>query len=115
VAAEAERGGVIGSWPRPLEKAHLMKRLMDQHELSIKQMRKYAGKPSRQQSMYVMQLGRRLDGPILEAVQLLLHALIYKNGHNDVTVYWSATQLGLATLGNGKAAVRQRIKDRTGL
>jgi hypothetical protein len=54
-------------------------------------MRNYAGKPSRQQSMYVMQLGRRLDGPILEAVQLLLHALIYENGHNDVTVYWSAT------------------------
>jgi hypothetical protein len=29
--------------------------------------------------------------------------------------YWSATQFGLATLGKGKAAVRQRIKDRTGL
>ena len=27
---------------------------------------------------------------------------------------WTATRLGLATLASGKAAVRQRIKDRTG-
>ncbi len=27
---------------------------------------------------------------------------------------WDATRLGLATLADGRAAVRQRIKDRTG-
>jgi hypothetical protein len=43
---------------KPLEKAHLMKWLMDQYELSIKEMRKYAGKPSRQQAMYVMRRTR---------------------------------------------------------
>jgi hypothetical protein len=34
---------------------------------------------------------------------------------SDSSNYWCATRLGLATLGSGKAAVRQRIKDRTGL
>jgi hypothetical protein len=58
--------------------------------------------------------------PIREATQLLEHAeLVYVRQvvefQDGSEVYWSATQLGLATLGNGKAAVRQRIKDRTGL
>jgi hypothetical protein len=57
----------------------------------------------------------------LEAMQLLTHAeLVYESRAvtwpriDDVT-YWRATRFGLATLANGKAAVRQRIKDRTGL
>jgi hypothetical protein len=63
----------------------------------------------------VRQLAKKLDAPILEAVQLLqLAELIYESQHTEVAAYWSATQLGLATLGSGKDAVRQRIKDRTG-
>jgi hypothetical protein len=100
---------------KPRGKGHLMQWLMDQHELSLKQLRKYAGKPSRQQAMYVMRLDKRLDAPILEAAQLLQHAeLIYESQHTEVAAYWSATRLGLATLASGKDAVRQRIKDRTG-
>jgi hypothetical protein len=38
-----------------------------------------------------------------------LAAVSYQNAE------WSATRLGLATLASGKAAVRQRIMDRTGL
>ncbi len=56
-------------------------------------------------------------GPILEAVQLLEHAeliLIY-DVTDSGTGSWSATRFGLATLAGGKDAVRQRIKDRTGL
>jgi hypothetical protein len=57
----------------------------------------------------------------LEAMQLLKHAdLVYESRAvtwpriDDVT-YWRATRFGLATLANGRAAVRQRIKDRTRL
>jgi hypothetical protein len=56
--------------------------------------------------------------PIMEAVQLLEHAeLVYVSSPTggDRVFKWSATRLGLATLANGKDAVRQRIKDRTGL
>ncbi|MBW0013605.1 hypothetical protein [Mycobacterium sp.] len=53
-------------------------------------------------------------------MQLLEHAeLVYLYLMWDYTTGanggWSATQLGLATLANGKDAVRQRIEDRTGL
>jgi hypothetical protein len=56
------------------------------------------------------------DAPILEAMQLLeLAALICLRFINDGGYkYWVETRLGLATLASGKAAVRQRIKDRTG-
>ena len=49
-------------------------------------------------------------------MQLLEHAeLVCVGDISDAgTRYWSATRLGLAILSNGKAAVRQRIKDRTG-
>lgn len=50
-----------------------------------------------------------LVGPILEAVQLLADITDYGDR------YWSATRFGVATLAEGKDAVRQRIKDRTGL
>lgn len=54
--------------------------------------------------------------PVREAVQLLEHAeLVYIGTTGRGTLYWTATRLGLAILANGKAAVRQRIKDRTGL
>lgn len=55
--------------------------------------------------------------PMLEAVQLLEHAeLVYVTDIHDIgDRYWRATRLGLGTLLNGKAAVRQRIMDRTGL
>lgn len=62
----------------------------------------------------------QLKRPIAEAVQLLEHAeLVYLYLMWEFTTGgnagWSATQLGLATLANGKDAVRQRITDRTGL
>lgn len=54
--------------------------------------------------------------PILEAIQLLEHAeLAYVRWITDNEFRWSATRLGLATLADGKDAVRQRIRDRTGL
>jgi hypothetical protein len=57
---------------------------------------------------------RPVKEPILEALQLLEHSqLIYV--YSDTDRYWRATRLGLATLAEGKPAVRQRIKDRTGL
>jgi hypothetical protein len=95
---------------KPLEKAHLLNWLRDQHELSLRQLLKYAG--NRQEGMYVKNLYRNLDGRLLEAVQLLQHAeLIYESKHTEVTAYWSATQSGLAALANGD--YRQRIQDRT--
>jgi hypothetical protein len=52
----------------------------------------------------------------LEAVQLLEHSeLVYVRFVADNDFRWSATRLGLTTLARGKAAVRQRITDRTGL
>jgi hypothetical protein len=57
-------------------------------------------------------------GPILEGVQLLEHAELILIGlpeSDSGPHYWSATRFGLATLAEGKDAVRQRIKDRTGL
>jgi hypothetical protein len=65
-------------------------------------------------------LGYRDDslwGPILEAVQLLEHAelIMLADVTDSGTSHWSATRFGLATLAEGKDAVRQRIKDRTGL
>ncbi|MGB9223291.1 hypothetical protein [Mycobacterium sp.] len=61
---------------------------------------------------------RPVTEPILEAVQLLEHSeLVYVRLMSDYGAgcSWNATRLGLATLADGKAAVRQRIKDRTGL
>jgi hypothetical protein len=61
---------------------------------------------------------RPVQEPILEALQLLEHAeLVFVRfiSTTDGGRSWSATRLGLATLADGKAAVRQRIKDRTGL
>jgi hypothetical protein len=95
---------------KPLEKAHLFNWLRDQHELSLRQLLKYAG--NWQEGMYVKNLYRKLDGRLLEAVQLLQHAeLIYESKRTEVTAYWSATQSGLAALANGD--YRQRIQDRT--
>ena len=54
-------------------------------------------------------------------MQLLNHAeLVYECHYvmqirREETPFWGATRFGLATLANGKDAVRQRIKDRTGL
>ncbi|MGO9152829.1 hypothetical protein [Mycobacterium sp.] len=49
-------------------------------------------------------------------MQLLEHAeLIYESKRTQENDNFSATQFGLATLAKGRAAVRQRIKDRTGL
>ncbi len=58
-----------------------------------------------------------LRAPISEALQLLEHAeLVYHSHYRHSDEHgWSPTRLGLATLANGKAAVRQRIVDRTGL
>jgi hypothetical protein len=74
----------------------------------------------------------QLDRPISEAVQLLEHAeLVYVSevyernsvaggdlSHTGNVVVpharWSVSRLGWTFLANGTAAVRQRIKDRTG-
>jgi len=62
-----------------------------------------------------LRLGMELAG-VSEAVQLLEHAeLIYESKRTELNDCWSATQFGLATLAQGEAAGRQRIKDRTGL
>lgn len=53
-----------------------------------------------------------LRDPMLEAVQLLDHSELIFSCSEDK---WRASRLGRATLVAGKAAVRQRIKDRTGL
>ncbi len=58
--------------------------------------------------------------PIREAMQLLEHAeLVYVRRMPDFQdgseVRWSVTRLGLAALASGKDAVRQRVRDRTGL
>ena len=59
---------------------------------------------------------RPVQESILEAIQLLEHSeLVYVRWIQDNESRWSATRLGLATLATGKTAVRQRIKDRTGL
>jgi len=49
-----------------------------------------------------------------EAVQLLDHAELICVANHDWPCY-RPTRLGSATLANGKDAVRQRIKNRTGL
>jgi hypothetical protein len=61
-------------------------------------------------------------GRLSEAMQLLEHAeLVYVHLMNEGKILtegnagWTVTRLGWALLANGKAAVRQRIKDRTGL
>lgn len=60
-------------------------------------------------------LGMELAG-ISEAVQLLEHAeLSYESKRTQENDYFSATQFGLATLAMRRTAVRQRIRDRTGL
>jgi hypothetical protein len=60
---------------------------------------------------------KQAGSTLQEAMQLLEHAeLVCVMDISDAgTRYWGATSLGLAALSNGKAAVRQRIKDRTGL
>ncbi len=47
-------------------------------------------------------------------MQLLEHAELVYVSRMSESFQWKATRLGLATLANGKAAVTQRIKDRTG-
>lgn len=59
---------------------------------------------------------RPVGGPIMEAVQLLEHSeLLYLRWITNDTPVWSVTRLGTSLLEAGKDAVRQRIKDRTGL
>jgi hypothetical protein len=58
---------------------------------------------------------RLLVIPLAEAVQLLDHAELVRDAFEGELGRWHATRFGLATLAQGKAAVRQRIKDRTGL
>jgi hypothetical protein len=57
--------------------------------------------------------------PVLEALQLLEHAELVMYEHwfdqNYPQLAWLATRLGTSTLAEGKAAIRQRIAQRTGL
>lgn len=69
---------------------------------------------------YPKQLGgvfrtRTGEEPLLEAIHLLEHSELVLIRSVSDTHKWTATRLGLATVSSGKAAVRQRIKDRTGL
>jgi hypothetical protein len=59
--------------------------------------------------------GQLLVAPLAEAVQLLDNAELVRDAFEGELVGWHATRFGLATLAHGKDAVRQRIKDRTGL
>jgi len=65
----------------------------------------------------VAEVIERVEIPVCEALQLLEHAELVCGFHRDAVAVWvwRATRLGLATMANGKHAVRQRIKDRTGL
>ncbi|OBJ61258.1 hypothetical protein A9W95_09775 [Mycobacterium sp. 1423905.2] len=66
------------------------------------------------QTGFVVQ-ARPVRESIYEAVQLLEHSeFVYVRWTSDNECSWSATRFGLAKLAEGKAAVRQRIKDRTG-
>jgi hypothetical protein len=59
---------------------------------------------------------RPVNEAISEAVQLLEHSeLIYLRWFSNDYPVWSVTRLGTETLRTGKDAIRQRIKDRTGL
>ncbi len=59
---------------------------------------------------------RPVHESMAEAIQLLEHAeLVYPRMISNEELRWSATRLGLATLATGKYAVRQRIRERTGL
>jgi hypothetical protein len=60
---------------------------------------------------------RALDHPIDEALQLLEHSelVCVRQISDSGARYWRPTRLGLTTLAQGRDAVRQRIKDRTGL
>jgi len=57
--------------------------------------------------------------PVSEALQLLEHSELVMFDpwfdQNYPQLAWLATRLGLTALSSGKAAVRQRIADRTGL
>ncbi|TRW84710.1 hypothetical protein FK535_09435 [Mycolicibacterium sp. 018/SC-01/001] len=58
-------------------------------------------------------------GPVQEALQLLEHSelIMYESwfDQNYPQLAWLLTRLGRDTLAHGKAAVRQRIAERTGL
>jgi hypothetical protein len=61
---------------------------------------------------------KQVGWTLREAMQLLEHAeLVCVAWWGEYTAHaeWSATRLGLATFSTGKDAVRQRIRDRTGL
>ena len=62
----------------------------------------------------IVVMGPPVQRPIREAIQLLEHSeLVLRFGSESES--WQVTRLGLATLARGKDAVRQRIKDRTGM
>jgi hypothetical protein len=61
---------------------------------------------------------KQVGSTLREATQLLEHAelvCVAWWGESWPRAQWSATRLGLAALSAGKDAVRQRIRDRTGL
>ena len=61
---------------------------------------------------------KQVGSMLREAMQLLEHAELARVawwGEAAAHAEWNATRFGLATLSSGKSAVRQRIKDRTGL
>lgn len=57
--------------------------------------------------------------PVLEALQLLEHAERVMYDHwfdqNYPQLAWLATRLGTSKLAEGRAAIRQRVAERTGL
>jgi hypothetical protein len=67
-------------------------------------------------SSYKIPVVLSLDQPLAEAIQLLaLSAMVRQAWNEPGQDSWTETLFGLAVLANGKAAVWQRIKDRTGL
>jgi hypothetical protein len=57
---------------------------------------------------------RHLTEPIEEALQLLEHSELVCLRRLGDAPRWGATRFGLTILADGKDAVRQRIRDRTG-
>jgi len=63
---------------------------------------------------YADDSNKELWRSVQEALQLLANSELILSSGGDI-FYWRATRLGVATRANGKDAVRQRIKDQTGL
>jgi hypothetical protein len=79
----------------------------------------YRGHPAPKPKMIGFSRSPSVLAPISEAIQLLENSELVVNlcrlYSSGAQLHYVATRLGMATLANGKAAVRERIRERTGL